>query len=77
MELKYKTNDVMKMVDAFSKFDKNATPEEIKEGILILTDYPVEIVEKFLNAANAVSEHLITPENSQGILAYITLRINL
>jgi hypothetical protein len=65
------------MVDAFSKFDENATQEEIKKGILMLTDYPVEIVEKFLNAANAVSEHLITPENSQGILAYITLRINL
>ena len=77
-KLKYTTNDTMVMVDAFYTLTKEGvTKEEMKEKILSLCNYPVDVVEKFVAAANAVSETMITPEKRFGILAYITLRINL
>lgn len=76
--LKYKIHDTLIMIDAFSKLsDEDTTAEEMKESMVSLCKYPVEVVEKFLAAANAVSEKLVTPENHMGVLAYITLRINL
>ena len=77
-ELKYSTSDTLVMIDAFSKLlEEGASVEEMKEGITSLCKYPVEVVEKFIAAANAVSEEVLTPENHLGVLAYITLRINL
>ncbi len=77
-ELKYSTSDTLVMIDSFSKLlEEGASVEEMKEGITSLCKYPVEVVEKFIAAANAVSEEVLTPENHLGVLAYITLRINL
>ena len=77
-ELKYSTSDTLVMIDAFSKLSKEGvSAEEMREGITSLCKYPVEVVEKFIAAANAVSEEVLTPENHLGVLAYITLRINL
>ena len=76
--LKYSTADTLIMIDAFAKLSKEGvSAEEMKEGITSLCKYPVEVVEKFITAANAVSEKVLTPENHLGVLAYITLRINL
>jgi len=75
--LKYSTKDTLVMIDAFSKLSKEGvSAEEMMEGITSLCEYPVEVVEKFITAVNAVSEKLLTPENNLGVLAYITLRIN-
>ena len=77
-KLKYTTNDTMVMVDAFYTLTREGvTKDEMKEKILSLCNYPVDVVEKFITAVNAVSETMITPEERIGILAYITLRINL
>lgn len=77
-KLKYTTNDTLIMVDAFSTLTRECvTEEEMKEKILSLCNYPVDVVEKFITAVNAVSEKMLKPENRFGILAYITLRINL
>lgn len=77
-ELKYSTRDTLIMIDAFSSLSKeNVTEEELKAGMIALCKYPVEVLEKFIAAANAVSEKVLTPENHLGVLAYITLRINL
>lgn len=77
-KLKYTTDDTMVMIDAFCTLTKEGvTKEEMKEKILSLCNYPVDVVEKFVTAANAVSEKMLNPENRFGILAYITLRINL
>ena len=76
--LKYSTKDTLIMIDAFSKLSKEGvSAEEMREGIISLCEYPVEVVEKFIAAANAVSEKVLTPQNHLGVLAYITLRINL
>ena len=75
--MKYSTTDTLVMIDAFAKLsEEGASAEEMKEGIISLCKYPVEVVEKFIAAANAVSERVLTPENHLGVLAYITLRIN-
>lgn len=77
-KLKYTANDTMVMVDAFYTLTKEGvTKEEMKDKILSLCNYPVDVVEKFVAAVNAVSEKVLNPENRFGILAYITLRINL
>lgn len=76
--LKYSTKDTLVMIDAFSKLsEEGVSAEEMKDCITSLCKYPVEVVEKFIAAANAVSEKVLTPENSLGVLAYITIRINL
>lgn len=76
--LKYSVKDTLVMIDAFAKLsEEGASVEEMKEGITSLCKYPVEVVEKFIAAANAISEKVLTPENHLGVLAYITLRINL
>lgn len=77
-KLKYTTDDTMVMADAFYTLTKEGvTKEEMKEKILSLCNYPIDVVEKFIAAVNAASEKVLIPENRFGILAYITLRINL
>ena len=76
--LKYGTKDTLNMLDALYKLnDAEKSAEEIVEAIGELSKYPIEVVEKFLMAVNAINEKLIIPENKMGIIAYITIRINL
>lgn len=76
--MKYSTKDTLVMIDAFVKLSKEGvSAEEMREGIISLCKYPVEVVEKFIAAVDAVSEKIVTPENRLGVLAYITFRINL
>lgn len=76
--MKYSTKDTLVMIDAFVKLSKEGvSAEEMREGIISLCKYPVEVVEKFIAAVDAVSEKIVTPENRLGVLAYITFRVNL
>lgn len=73
-ELNYGARDTQNMLDAFCELeDLERTAEAISE----LSKYPVEVVEKFLKAVNAIDEELIKTENIKGIIAYITIRINI
>ncbi len=74
MRLTYGEKDTQNMLDAFCELDDL---ERSAEAISELSKYPVEVVEKFLKAVNAIDEKLIKPENLMGIIAYITIRINL
>lgn len=74
MGLTYGEKDTQNMLDAFCELDDL---ERSAEAISELSKYPVEIVEKFLKAVNAIDEKLINAENLMGIIAYITIRINL
>ena len=76
--MKYSTKDTLVMIDAFVKLSKEGvSAEEMMEGIISLYKYPVEVVEKFIMAVDAISEKIVTHKNSPAVLAYITLRINL
>ena len=75
--MKYSTTDTLIMIDAFAKLsDEGTSAEEMMEGIISLCKYPVEVVEKFIIAVDAVSEKIVTHKNYLAVLAYITLRIN-
>ena len=75
--MKYSTTDTLIMIDAFAKLsDEGTSAEEMKEGITSLCKYPVEVVEKFIMAVDAISEKIVTHKNHLAVLAYITLRIN-
>ena len=75
--MKYSTEDTLVMIDAFVKLSKEGvSAEEMMEGIISLCKYPVEVVEKFIIAVDAVSEKIVTHKNRLAVLAYITLRIN-
>lgn len=74
MGLTYGEKDTQNMLDAFCELDDL---ERSAEAISELSKYPVEVVEKFLKAVNAIDEKFINAENLMGIIAYITIRINL
>lgn len=70
----YDSRDTQNMLNAFCELeDLERTAEAISE----LSKYPVEVVDKFLNAVNAIDEELIKPENIKGVIAYITIRLNI
>lgn len=78
MGLNYSTRDTLNMLNALCVLnDTEKSAEEIAEAIGELTKYPLEVVEKLLMAVNAINEKLIMPENMMGVIAYITIRINL
>lgn len=74
MGLTYGERDTQNMLNTFCELD---VLERSVEAISELSKYPVEVVEKFLKAVNAIDEKLINAENMMGIIAYITIRINL
>lgn len=74
MGLTYGERDTQNMLNAFCELDDL---ERSAEAISELSKYPIEVVEKFLKAVNAIDEKLINAENMMGIIAYITIRINI
>ena len=73
-KLNYGEKDTQNMLNAFCELNDL---ERSAEAISELSKYPVEVVEKFLKAVNASDEELIKTENIKGIIAYITIRINI
>ena len=81
MGLKYKIADVEKMIDVFSTIEKNRTnPGEVVEQLTRLLDYPVYIVQEFLNCIDAISENNNNEDflknKYYGVIGYIVLRLN-
>ena len=81
-DMKYKTADVEKMIDVFSKIaDKKDKPSELVDEILKLIDYPPYILKEFLNCMDALAEkdhdNNYLKENYLGIIGYIVIRLNL
>ena len=81
-KLKYKTADVQKMIDVFSKIsDKKDKPSELVDEIMKLIDYPPYILKEFLNCMDALAENdkgeEDLKENYWGIIGYIVIRLNL
>lgn len=86
MELKYKVADVEKMIDAYTTLttlskarDANKVAKLIAEATEMLSDYPTDIVEEFMNCVSDLeSKNIIaTKDNYQGVLGYIMIRLNL
>ena len=81
-DMKYKTADVEKMIDVFSKIaDKKDKPSELVDEIMKLIDYPPYILQEFLNCMDVLAENDkgedYLKENYWGLIGYIVIRLNL
>lgn len=80
MNLKYTSKDTEKMIDVFASIaDKKDNPEELYEEMLKIIDYPVPILQEFLNCMTALNDknQEFLKENYMGVIGYITMRLNL
>lgn len=78
--LKYNSKDTEKMIDVFASIaDKRNNPEELYKEMLKLVNYPVPVLQEFLNCMTALEkkDEKFLKENYVGAIGYITLRLNL
>lgn len=78
--LKYKTSDVLSLVDIFlhiREANMRNDMEVMKSEIQKLEKYPTEVVEEFLKCMELfIEKDIDIKENYTGILGYICLRLN-
>jgi hypothetical protein len=80
MELKYTSKDTEKMIDVFASIaDKRDNPEELYKGMLKIVNYPVPVLQEFLNCMTVLENKNqdFLKENYTGVIGYITMRLNL
>ena len=78
--LEYTSKDTEKMIDVFASIaDKRDNPEELYKEMLKIVDYPVPVLQEFLNCMTALNykNQEFLKENYMGVIGYITLRLNL
>ena len=78
--LKYTSKDTEKMIDVFASIsDQRDNPEELYKEMLKIVDYPVPVLQEFLNCMTALNDknQEFLKENYMGVIGYITLRLNL
>ncbi len=78
--LQYTSKDTEKMIDVFASIaDKKDNPEELHKEMLKIVDYPVSVLQEFLNCMTALNNknQEFLKENYMGFICYITLRLNL
>ena len=80
MELKYTSQDTEKLIDVFASItEKKDNFKELYKEILKIVDYPVPVLQEFLNCMTALKDKNLEflKENCMGIIGYITFRLNL
>ena len=78
--LKYSSKDTEKMIDVFASIaDKKNNPKELYNEMLKIVDYPVPVLQEFLNCMTALNDknQEFLKENYMGVIGYITIRLNL
>jgi len=78
--LKYTSKDTEKMIDVFvSIADKRNNPKELYNEMIKVVDYPVPVLQEFLNCMTALKkkDEKFLKENYMGAIGYITIRLNL
>ena len=78
--LKYTLDDTEKLIDVFASIqEENGKLTELRDEILKLIDYPVQVIQEFLKCMEALDDksqdYLI--KNYKGIIGYVTMRLNL
>jgi len=84
MELKYKTSDAEKMIDVFSAIQEHKEKGDnagIVNEMVKLVDYPVYIVQEFINCIDALAEanheENWLKDHYLGVIGYIVIRLNI
>ena len=78
--LEYTSKDTEKMIDVFASIaDKRDNPEELYKEMLKIVDYPVPVLQEFLNCMTTLENknQEFLKENYMGVIGYITIRLNL
>ena len=78
--LKYTSKDTEKMIDVFASIaNKRNNPEELYKEMLKIVDYPVPVLQEFLNCMTSLENknQNFLKENYMGVIGYITIRLNL
>lgn len=78
--LKYTSKDTEKMIDVFASIaDKRDNLEELYKEMLKIVDYPVPVLQEFLNCMTTLNDknREFLKENYMGVIGYITIRLNL
>lgn len=78
--LEYTSKDTEKMIDVFASIaNKRNNPEELYQEMLKIVDYPVPVLQEFLNCMTSLENknQNFLKENYLGVIGYITIRLNL
>ena len=78
--LKYTSKDTEKLIDVFASIaDKKDNPEGLYKEMLKIINYPVSVLQEFLNCMDVLEkkDEKFLKENYVGAIGYITLRLNL
>ena len=78
--LKYTSKDTEKLINVFASIaDKKDNISELGKEMLKLINYPVPVLQEFLNCMTALEnkDEKFLKENYIGAIGYITIRLNL
>lgn len=73
--MKYKSTDVIKLIDVFYNLSKQGD-DGLQEAIESVTNYPHIVVETFLDGIEKLNPEIIK-DNYWGTIGYLTMKINL
>ena len=80
--MKYTVKDVENMIDTFGEIVENKdSPEVVIEELEKLIDYPIPVLQEFLNCMEIFSKKTndeeFLKENYWGVIGYVVMRLNL
>lgn len=73
--LKYKSNDVFKLIDTFAELSEKGV-DGLEDAMVTITKYPPKVIQTFLKCIEDLKEEMVNKDNYWGIIGVITMRIN-
>ena len=74
--LKYKSTDVIKLIDTFADLSEKGV-EGLEDAMVTITKYPPKVIQTFLECVENLKIDTANKDNYWGIIGIITMRINL
>ena len=74
--LKYKSTDVIKLIDTFAELSEKGI-EGLEDAMATITKYPPKVIQTFLKCIEDLKEGMVNKDNYWGIIGIILIRINL
>ena len=73
--LKYKSTDVIKLIDTFAELSEKGV-EGLEDAMVTITKYPPKVIQTFLECVENLKIETNKDNNYWGIIGIITMRIN-
>ena len=74
--LKYKSTDVIKLIDTFAELSEKGV-EGLEDVMVTITKYPPKVIQTFLECVENLKIETLNKDNYWGVIGLITMRINL